>query len=667
MPHAPPAGGHATLYLPRRLVHFSAMVFNSRNVDWWCERGILILVLAALVFAPLAFGAVYTWTFLVVQTLALGVALVWLVRLWAGYKPKLLWPPLAWLVVAFVLYAVVRYLTADIEYVARWELLRVLLYAFLFFAVISNLYSQDSTETITYTLTLVAVLASSYAMAQFAHHSVHVWDLTTPYDGRASGTYINPDHFAGFLELVLPLPLAFLLAARVGVTTRVLLAYATLTILGGLAVTLSRGGWVAAGAGLLLLFGFLLCHRNHRGHAALVLALLLLGGGLFISGILSHSVGYMRRVVKPDDVGASVLETHDRFQMWRASLQMWSDHPLWGVGPGHFDYRFREYRPEAFQARPEHAHQDYLELFADWGLAGGLIVFAGIGVLIFGLVRSWPHVRREENDFGSGMSTRYAFFLGALCGLFALAVHSFVDFNLHITANALVGVVLLALLASSLRFATKRYWVRTRLPLQVSVTATLAVFLLYFGLQMWRLGGEMLWTWRAENLHVYSTEQAQALQKALAYEPDDYLTYYNIGECYRVQSLDGGDNFAALAQSALTNYAQGIRLDPYDAYCPLRSGMCLDWLDRHADAAKFYSDAEQRDPNGNFVVANIGWHYLQLGDYSAARQWFIRAAKLSLWRNDTAKSSLYDICEPKLTDRASGRLPLALFYNGKDN
>jgi O-antigen ligase len=643
------------------------MVFNSRNVDWWCERGILILVLAALVFAPLAFGAVYTWTFLVLLTLALGVALVWVVRLWAGYKPKLLWPPLAWLVVAFVLYAVVRYLTADIEYVARWELLRVLLYAFLFFAVISNLYDQDSTETITYTLILVAVLASSYAVAEFAHHSIQVWNHTTTYPGRASGTYLNPDHFAGFLEVVLPLPLAFLLAGRVSVVTRLLLAYATLTILGGLAVTFSRGGWVAAGGGLLLLFGFLLCHRNHRGRAALVLALLLIGGGIFTGHVLSHSVTYMRRVVNPDDIGASVLETHDRMQMWRAAGQMWSDHPLWGVGPGHFDYRFREYRPEAFQARPEHAHEDYLELFADWGLAGGLIVFAGIGVFIFGLVRSWRHVRREENDLGSSMSSRYAFFLGAVSGLFALALHSLVDFNLHIVANAIVGVVLLALLAANLRFATKRYWVRIRLPLQVSLTAGLAALMLYVGLQMWRLGGEMIWTGRAENLHVYSTEQAQALQKALAYEPQNYQTYYDIGECYRVQSFDGGDDFAALAQTALTNYAQGIRLDPHDAYCPLRSGMCLDWLDRHAEAAKFYSDAEQLDPNGNFVVANIGWHYLQLGDYSAARQWFIRAARLSLWQNDIATSSLYNICEPKLTDRASGRLPMALFYNGKDN
>src|SRR5665213_815548 len=201
------------------------MVFTRRNLDWWCERGILTLVLAALVFAPLAFGAVHAWAFLVVQALVMGVLALWAVRLWGGHKPKLLWPPLAWAVTAFVLYAVARYFTADIEYVARLELIRILLYAFLFLAVVSNLYSQDAAETISYTLTAVAALTSSYAVAQFLHHSNQVWNLTSPFSGRASGTYINPDHFAGFLELVLPLPLAFLLAGRVGVITRVVLAY----------------------------------------------------------------------------------------------------------------------------------------------------------------------------------------------------------------------------------------------------------------------------------------------------------------------------------------------------------------------------------------------------------------------------------------------------------
>jgi O-antigen ligase len=643
------------------------MTFSGRNVDWWCERGILTLVLAMLVFAPLAFGAVYIWTLLVVETLALGVALIWLVRLWGGHKPKILWPPLAWAVTAFLLYAVVRYFTADIEYVARLELLQALLFAFLFFAVVNNLYNQDAGETITYTLTIVAAFTASYAVAQYAHHSNHVWNLTSPYPGRASGTYINPDHFAGFLELVLPLPLAFLMAARIGVVARVLLAYASLTIMAGLAVTFSRGGWVAAGVGVLLLLGLLMCHRNHRLRASLLLILFLAGGCVFTATVLSNSITYMRRVAEPDDTSPKVLDTGARLEMWTAAVQMWRDHPVAGVGPGHFDYRFREYRPEAFQERPEHAHNDYLELLADWGLIGAVIVFSGIGLFITGLVKTWPHIKRDENDFGSGMSSRYAFFLGAVSGLFALAVHSLVDFNLHIPANALAGVVLLALVTANLRFATKRYWVRARLPLQYTITVLLLGGVGLFSIQMWRRAGEMVWTKRAEALEPFSNEQAAALQTALASEPKNYLTAYNIGECYRVQSFDGGDNYVELAKKALDFYQLGARLNPHDAYCPLRIGMCLDWLGRHGDSEKYYSQAESRDPNGNFVVGNIAWHYLQIGDYAAARQWFIRANELGNWHDDTTKNYLFGVCNPKLQDRASGRLPMQFYYTGKEN
>ena len=71
--------------------------------------------------------------------------------------------------------------------------------------------------------------------------------------------------------------------------------------------------------------------------------------------------------------------------------------------------------------------------------------------------------------------------------------------------------------------------------------------------------------------------------------------------------------------------------------------------------------------NGNYVVANIGWHFLQIGDYAAARQWFARACKLSNWHNEIAKNNLLEVCEPKLMERASGRLPISIYFNGKDN
>ena len=68
---------------------------NRELLDRWCERGILGLVLAILVYGPLALGAVRVQEFLVVQTLTLGVLLLWLARLWLNPRPKLLLPPIS--------------------------------------------------------------------------------------------------------------------------------------------------------------------------------------------------------------------------------------------------------------------------------------------------------------------------------------------------------------------------------------------------------------------------------------------------------------------------------------------------------------------------------------------------------------------------------------------
>ncbi len=638
------------------------MVLTRKNLDWWCERGILLLVAGLLVFAPLAFGAVDAWAWLVVQVAAAAVCVLWGVRFWAQPKLRLLWPPLAWVVLVFMAYAVVRYFTADIEYVARQETLQVLVFGFLFFAALNNLRGQEEISLVSGTLIATGTVVACYAVAQLTHNTNQVWNQVSPYIGRASGTFISPNNLSCFLALLLPLALAYLLVGKVKIVTRILLAYAAVAMAAGLAVTFSRGGYIAAAAGIVLLLGILLGHGNHRGKAALLLLVLVLGGGFLTSHYLSKTVSYMRRVQSPEgDVAMIDSSADSRLQLWRVAAQMWVEHPWAGVGPAHFDYRFREYRPENMQGHPDRVHNDYLNLLADWGAVGGVIVFAGIGIFIFWLKQTWPHVRREENDFGTGQSNRFAFFLGATCGLAALAVHSAMDFNLHIPANTLAGVTLLALVAGNARYATEQFWFRPGRPLKLMGATALGGAAIYFAVQTWRLGGEARWLAQAERQPAFSPERMAAVEKAFACEPKNFATAYEIGECLRTESFTGGENSAATGQKALAWYAHAIRLNPHDAYSFLRTGMCLDWLGRPDAAEPAYHEAEQRDPNGNYLVANIGWHYVQTGDYAAAREWFSRSLRLCGNGNDIARNYLA-ICESRLAAKASGRPQLPSGY-----
>jgi tetratricopeptide (TPR) repeat protein len=291
-------------------------------------------------------------------------------------------------------------------------------------------------------------------------------------------------------------------------------------------------------------------------------------------------------------------------------------------------------------------------------------VLAGLVMFIVGLKKTWRYVRPSENDFGRGLSNRFAFFLGASTGLLALAIHSCVDFNLHIPANAILGVTLLALLSGNLRFATEDYWVGPGRPRKGLVTLALLAGIVYLGSQGWRRAHETVWLARAEQSPVYSPAQAANLEKAFQAEPGNFNTAYNLGETYRVESFDGGQNYETLAKTAMQWYERGMKLNPHDGYNYLGYGMCLDWLDQHAEAGPYFNRADALDPNGYFTAANIGWHYVQVGDYAAARSWLERSLRLYMPQNGAAASYL-EIAERKLAEGASGQSLLPAVFERK--
>ena len=134
----------------------------------------------------------------------------------------------------------------------------------------------------------------------------------------------------------------------------------------------------------------------------------------------------------------------------------------------------------------------------------------------------------------------------------------------------------------------------------------------------------------------------------------NFETAYNIGEAYRVQSFDGGQNYTDLAKTAIQWYARGMDLDPHDGYNYLRYGMCLDWLEKHDQAGWFFSRADALDPNGYYTAVNIGWHYVQAGNYAAARPWLDRSLRLE-WRDNDIAHFYLDTVERKLVEIASGQ------------
>ncbi|MEY4917880.1 MAG: hypothetical protein RL616_1793, partial [Verrucomicrobiota bacterium] len=155
-------------------------------------------------------------------------------------------------------------------------------------------------------------------------------------------------------------------------------------------------------------------------------------------------------------------------------------------------------------------------------------------------------------------------------------------------------------------------------------------------------------------------ERAAVLQKAFTAEPKNFTTAYEIGECYRIEGLEGGKNYQQLTRQALAWYDRASKLNAHDGYNFSRTGMCLDWLGDHAAAGEFFAVAETRDPNNYYLASDLGWHYVQTGDYAAARRCFERS--LRLYGDNPTAINYLQILEQKLTEKASGKPTLPVFY-----
>lgn len=146
--------------------------------------------------------------------------------------------------------------------------------------------------------------------------------------------------------------------------------------------------------------------------------------------------------------------TTGRTHFWSVTADIIKHHPIVGAGLGAYSVLYPRYDSRNGLYRLEQAHNDYLQVLADGGIVG-----AALGLFFVVVLFRVGFARREtRDDFRRGVST------GALAGCFAVLVHSFFDFTLHTTSNALLFLVIAALATMDGRIerGDGRRWKRRR-------------------------------------------------------------------------------------------------------------------------------------------------------------------------------------------------------------
>ena len=419
------------------------------------------MLCAGIVLTTLFYGTVHYWALAAFALSAAGIVCLWtldalVLRSTTLSLNRLQWPILGMMVLGLIQLLPLRApdnaglaispahtLSLD-PYATRLVIVQMVS-LFVYFA--ATLIFTDTTRrlrTLVRTITIFGFLLAMFGLMQsLTSDGTRVYWFRQLSQSTAFGPFINRHHFAGYMELAIAIPLGLVFTGGVEKHKRFLYGFAAMLMGVALLMTNSRGGAISLGAEILFLAVIGTTARTRHGQRlprlerarsamvraglASLLIVALIGGALAFGGadIFTRLLG----------TPTAADPTTGRAHFWSVALDVIRAYPITGSGLGSFGVIYTRYDSRNGSFRLEQAHNDYLQTLSDGGIIG-----AALGLWFIGILFRRGFARRETHDrFRRGVVT------GALAGCFAVLVHSFFDFTLHTTANALLFLILAAL------------------------------------------------------------------------------------------------------------------------------------------------------------------------------------------------------------------------------
>ncbi len=595
------------------------------------DRLILAAVAALLILTPMAFGSVHVWAYSLVTVSVFILIVIWFIdhvalrsskHLTLVRTPADLALVLLLLVIGLQMVPLPSFLVAllspqtyahkkeafDILAAAggssakqnwmtisyylhptRLEGLKVVSYLGIFFLVVQTVRTKKQINFLIYVLILTGSFEALYGTFQSLGQNPYVWWWPGQKAGvvYASGTFIGSNHFAFYLELVLPLTVGFTLAqysgkqrlrtglggARAFIQKVVDLVYpesanpkrflmGICVLLMGIALVLSasRSGILSLSVSASCMAVLFLGRRRLRKWGMAVCLLLV---SIFL---LALFLGMTPTVDKFHDID----ELWRRLYTTKTLVPILMDYPLLGVGWGNLKQIYPRYipldAPENFNGLTAagYAHNDWIEAVTEIGIIGGLVILLVFSIFGYRMLRIW---RRRHDRYALGVGA------GVMVGLGAAAVHSFFDFSLRIPANpvALATVAGVGYAATHLRshgYMEKLIYRKSTVSLDVKKRMVILGAVMFFCLLC---SFFMIRHLKAENIcpsewnstiEINRNPPQAYIQEAMDYNPDNFEYPYEMALYYASPHIQKEMDFSEANEAIVQYLEKTARLNP---------------------------------------------------------------------------------------------------------
>lgn len=642
--------------------------------DIWGQNGsraarqvaqiIALIILALAALAPLVQAAPHPWLPTLLTSAVVAATGLWIVYLLLGRETYVVFSAVGAPVLVLMTYGIVRYTTAEIEAVARPQMIEITAAGLLFLLVFNFMQQRWQLVALVWILSAAGVVLTGWGFWQvLGQPRAALFGAAAGSQGLARALFNEPSELAVYLHLSFSMAVAYLLFSRRSANEKILYALAAVVSVAGLALTQTPRYWVGWFAAATVLGLFLLRKRGWKPRW------FLLGGGLLVVflfvGFLAAS--QLHLAAPPTPLVETPTETAAPGSTWQRVLSIGHRHLVGGTGPGLALWLY----PTLRGSHPS-THvlaNEYLAIFAEYGAIGLLLTGWTLVTLVLAAFHG-QHLRANRYSAATP-SNRFAFAVGGFAALAAVLVDGLLGCSVRAPVNLVtVTVLMAAILTCGIyhhsdpeekppklgQYSFMRLKGLPRYVLAVGLVVLLVLFV-----------SRLAQTYPAAFFAEAAQRDQAALrlgraqtgfQRACRLDHRNFAHAAGLGDLLAIQATWNAGDRTDLATQALSWYDRSLTLNPYNTDLLVQKARVYQLLGQTREAIACLNQALLADPrNPSYLIAQ-GLLHQELGQFDRASHNFQRAHDLDP-QNPLPVHQLHRLAEPLPVRTNSAPSPVA--------